>query len=556
MSGFAARLLEAGSPFELLSVQTAGLAVKQFRHLPISLNSLYKRAARSALAPCMHFRAADVPYGEVFDQARVLAAALIERHGIRTGDRIALRASNGPQWLAAFVAITSVGAVAVLLPQEMALDHCRRALDMAGCLLLLVDEPGLALPPDLSAGRPVILMRARSPSGTFPYFEDISAATSALDPLSIEIAPDQEALITFTSGSTGAPKGVICSHRAILSGLMNATLGGALASARNRVASERKSDAPAVPCSLSLAPFAHVAGYMHLLLSMQVAARTIPLVESDTATIARLIERHRVTTLGGMNAETLAALLSAEECHRRLASLTNVSIHGNTLRATLAEKIRKHLPHVRPATSYGLTETCGPVACGVGADLFEKPESCGAILPSLEVRVVDEQGETMPIGKTGEIWLSGSMLMSGYCAAPRETARTLVNGWLRTEDFGYVDSHGFLFVQERLQDLHDWNGERLSLARLERAICSDAPVKDAAVLRAEDSLGRPRLIVAIVPDSADGNEARSVSLASVSATAGVPRESVEVIALAGLPRTGIGKIDRRALQAMLVDRKQ
>ena len=119
--------------------------------------------------------------------------------------------------------------------------------------------------------------------------------------------------------------------------------------------------------------------------------------------------------------------------------MTSVGIHGEALRENILTELRDRLPQATPATGYGLTETNGSICAAVGDDLIEHPGTCGPIVPSVEARILDERGTEVPVGSTGEIWLRGAMMMSGYCGVTQNHAEGSNGGWFCTEDFGRLD---------------------------------------------------------------------------------------------------------------------
>lgn len=541
MSTLADRLTLPGSPFELGTAAINGQSLSVFRHSPTSLSGVYRKSTGSAHSICIHVGGRDFSYGDVWNDASALAHWLVEKHGIRSETRVALVASRSPRWLAAFMAITSIGAVAVLVDRDAPPSQLIASLEQAGCPLVVTEIEVAQRLASLGERRPCVPIDGEAPEWARP------TAGAAL--LATPIDPDQEALIAFTSGSTGTPKGAICTHRAVLTGLMNMSLAGALASLRAAPGVARNNVARAAPCSILTSPFSHVSGYSHLLLMMQVAGTSMPLSEWDTATVLQLARQKNVSSLNGVHAESLMELLHADRSVHDLASLASIGLHGSALRPNLIAQMRERLPWVRPTTGYGLTETNGSVALAMGDDLHRRPRSCGTVVPTVSIRLLNDDGEEVATGVSGEIWLRGAMLMSGYCSAPHLTARAMHGGWLRTGDFGHMDSDGFLYIDERREQVFDLDGRRISCAQLEQMLCESGSVQDAAVLLIDSSRQDLRLLIAAVP-ARSPLEAESSVRAQLDLDTGImSRPRVEILMLERLPRTSTGKIDRRALRA-------
>lgn len=544
------RLLRPGSPFELIAATSSGSSPR-FRHAPASLNGLYRKAVGSTSRVCMHFAGRDITYGEILTEANAVAYRLTRNHGISIGDRVALILPTSPQWLVAFIAVTSIGAVAVLIHQQDPPSRTLSALAQTRCLAVIADEATGRMLAAHADCRPRILVRissgetpVTSGEGTFdgiaptegqPRFD-----TQAID-------PECEALIAFTTGSTSPPKAVISSHRAVISGVMNMMLSSALASVRNRLQGAATPRVQALPSSLLLAPLTHVGGYSHLLLMMQVAGKIVPLPSWQVAAGVDLIERQKLRAISGANAGQLRELLRTDSMQGRLGSLTSIGIHGEALRANILNELRDRLPDATPGTGYGLTETNGAFCAAIGSDLVERPGTCGPIVPSVELRLLDEHGERVPMGGAGEIWVRGAMLMSGYCAARENQSGTSSDGWFCTEDFGRIDEHGFLYLVERRQDVFFCEGKSLSVSRIEQVVYECEHIDEAAGFFTGAGHSVRRVVIAVVPRK-DAQDHEAQVAARVARE--LPAEACEVvvITLPRLPRLPSGKIDRRALR--------
>src|SRR5262249_11709032 len=160
--------------------------------------------------------------------------------------------------------------------------------------------------------------------------------------------------------------------------------------------------------------------------------------------------------------------------------LTSVGIHGEALRENSLAELRERLPNATAVTGYGLTETNGSICAASGDDLVEHPGTCGPVVPSVEARILDEHGTGVPPGGTGELWVRGAMLMSGYCGAVKAAATGPLNGWFCTQDFGRMDQDGFVYLQQRRQDVFYHEGKPLSVATIERVVYECDGVDEAA----------------------------------------------------------------------------
>jgi long-chain acyl-CoA synthetase len=540
MNPLAERLIQPGSPFELSTTLVEGDARRRFRHCPAGLSEVYRNAQRSADAVCLRSGNTETRFAQLLDEASHLAHRLIRHHGIRAGSRVAILSHSSPAWFAAFIAATGAGASAVLIDPEKPTRELLAMLQLARCEVLVADRQRQEALWDLGERCATIVIGNDAP----PFFEGEAAVPTPDRHWILQaMDPEAEALVAFTSGSTGVPKGVRCTHRAVLSGLMNMSLARALAGLRVRQAPTRG----ASPSSILLSPFFHVSGYAHLLLMMQVAGTVVPWRGAFTAEMLPLIAAVKATSISGLNAEGLTQLLAADLSAQDLSSLMSIGVHGSALRPHLIQQLREHLPAVALATGYGLTETNGSIALALGSELLERPGSCGAVVPSVEVRIVNHDGAACAAGAAGEIWIRGAMLMSGYCGQEERTARVLQNGWFKTGDFGHMDSNGFLYVEERREELLDWGDRLISCAKLEQALCASMRIQDAAVMEITAMSGERRLLVAVVPAHVTSDLAASVGEHLTREHALLPAQ-FDIVTLEQMPRTATGKIDRRALR--------
>lgn len=534
VNALAARLVLPGSPFELAPHGTGVGSIRVFRHAPPSLNAVYSRVCASASRPYMVFGGRTISFGDLLGRSNSLARELSEQYGSLGGQRVGLVLASGPQWLAAFVAVTSIGAVAALIESSAPVEQIISALNAANCIAVIADEDTARLLADCGARHRVLIARNAR------YDPQMQAAC-----FDTPIDPDQPALITFTSGSTGQPKGVVSTHRAVITGMMNMMLGSALAARREK--SRQSATQPQLsPSSLLLAPFTHIGGYSHLLLMMWVAGKVAVLPSWHLGQALELIRQEEIRTISGASPDRLTALVRADPERHDLGSVSAIGVHGTALRPALLREMQERLPAAVLRAGYGMTETNGSICVAATSEIVA--QSCGPFVPSVEARIVDENGDDVPTGATGEIWVRGAMLMSGYCPAQRDS-RVLQSGWYRTEDWGRLDTDGNLFLAERRQDLVYLRGKPISYARLERLACDCSALDDAAAVVVGEG-ERSRLVLAVVPRDAEaGNEARIAErLSREDALSGC---KVDILEVESLPRTRSGKIDRHALRRRL-----
>jgi long-chain acyl-CoA synthetase len=226
------RLTGPGSPFELVEANIEGIACRVFRRGPRTLADVYRKAEASARCLYLVTDHCQVTCDEILRGANALGRALTNRLGAQVGTRVGIILRNRPEWPIAFIAATSIGAVATAIHRQQAAAELIAALDLAQCSVVIADEHFARELLELGDRRPVIVARDFASKGPAPtnwiFFDTLDTTTAAGSRATVSIDPEQEALIAFTSGSSSRAKGVVLTHRGIVTGMMNIMLGGAM----------------------------------------------------------------------------------------------------------------------------------------------------------------------------------------------------------------------------------------------------------------------------------------------------------------------------------------
>ena len=584
-----ARLIAAGSPYELSVVKREDVSFRVYRHAPPSLNELYRKALGMGKATLAVFGDRRISYSEAFSKAALVASILRRRFAVSPEVRVAIMLEDRPEWMVAFIAVTSLGATAVLVDvrNSAALAH---SLKVAGCTLAIVEhsiaheisgspsrvrhwitfggndadripESGHisrwdALLQEAQANQPQVdqytQVTHELPRGHATLGGKEAAAQFDSSP---PFAEEREAIIAFTSGTTGTPKGVLLTHYGITTGLMNMAMGGFLANAASSTHGVKKTSAKErlrqAPCALVLAPLSYIGGYTQLLLALTVGGKLVLQDHWDVEAVCRAIDRELVRSLVG------ATPMQIRELMRRkpdAGSLTSIGIHGLALPRTLLDELAAQWPQVTVGSGYGMTETNGSIAAIAGETLRQYPDTAGRVLPTVEVRIVGPDGRDVKEGELGEIWLRGASLMRGYCV---ETGgcEGLVEGWFRTGDLGCLSPYRFLSVVDRLGHVIEVGSVRISTLDLERVIAADDEVADVAVIYEREGVDGISFIVAAVPRFGavlDRDRIRRIVVEHCS----IAEEAVNVVEVPSLPKNRSGKLDRKVLHAELATPSQ
>jgi acyl-CoA synthetase (AMP-forming)/AMP-acid ligase II len=540
------RLVGKGSPFELVDTALNGLTYRTYRHGPKTLNDLYQRGARAPNREFLIHCDRRLTNTAILQQGSALGRLLKESFHISSGMRVGLQLRNGPEWLIGFIAITSIGGTAVALPVQADLTETMTALEVTGCSLVIASREAASLLADAGYRGSVIGVNEkaeRDASSAFPFALDASSSTSAtLHAAAID--PEQLALISFTSGSTGRSKGVMINHRSLMHGIMNMLLGAAL-SGSSSSPNDRPSGLAGPPISLLTAPFSHVSGYSHLLLMLFLGGKVIALPDWDPNTVPALIKREAVTSIAGATPAMIRELILSDRAPDTLSSLRSVGMHGVSLVPGLLAEIGSRLPYVAVNTSYGMTETNGAICAISGAQLTQRPTSGGRPLPTVDIRI--KQNDRVGHGPAGELLVRGPMLMQGYCGQSVDDSSPIAREWFSTGDFGFIDGDGFVHVTDRTAHVIVCEGHIISCGAVEKSLLDSALVKDVAVFGGPELHHGNRLVVIAVPNG-DSSQSEQLILERTATVTHSDLLEPHIILIKELPHTATGKIDRRQLK--------
>jgi acyl-CoA synthetase (AMP-forming)/AMP-acid ligase II len=248
-------------------------------------------------------------------------------------------------------------------------------------------------------------------------------------------------------------------------------------------------DAPQQASLLSV-PFFHATGcHSVLVANVATGGKLVLMHKWNPERALELIERERITTFGGVPSMVWQVLQSPDLATRDISSVQSIGYGGAPAPPELVRKIDELFPGRTPSNGYGLTETSSVTTSNGGADYLRKPESVGVPVAVCDVKVVDELGNDLPEGGTGELWISGPNVVRGYWGKPEATAQSFSDGWLHTGDVARVDEEGFVFIVDRAKDMIIRGGENVYCSEVEAALFEHPAVLDAAVI------GVPHLVL-------------------------------------------------------------
>jgi long-chain acyl-CoA synthetase len=548
----AAILTGPGGPFELAKEVVNGRTVNVFKSRERSMREKVANAAAHGDKEFLVDGDTRISFKEFAQLTWGAAHALTHEFGAQRGDRIAILSYNRAEWLVALFGAASAGACSVGLNGWWATEEILYGLNDSGARYLIVDgllfdrvKPILDQVKTLET---VFYIGANPPPGSVPIQRLLQRRSDAP---TAPIAEDDPFVILYTSGTTGRSKGCITTHRGTIAQVQGIAYARALFVLRETARTGVAPPPPAAPAQLLTSPLFHVAGlHSNVCAAFGAASKLVfgpP--KFDPEITLQLIEREKISTWTAIPT-LLSRLLDYPGLQNHdLSSLVGLSTGGApTAPETIdrANALLKTKP--RLSTSYGLTEVHGMATIIGGDDYQTHKNSVGRPTPVVEVRIVDENGRDLPVGKPGQILLGGPTLTPGYWQRPRETEQTIIDGWLHTGDIGYFDDEGFLYISDRAKDMIIRGGENVYCVEIENCLAEHPEIIEAGVIGVPDrDLGeRVKAFVLRKPGSQLTAADTQAHVARRLARFKVPSE-IEFVT-DPLPRNPAGKILKNVLR--------
>ena len=489
------KLAEPGSPLAVAEGTINGIAMRYYPEAPPTLRFLVEASAVHADRDFLIYENERATYATHLKAVAHLAHELKDKFGIRKGDRIAIVMRNYPQWPVAFFAALSIGAIAAPMNSWWTGEELEYGLGNADVKLAIMDpqifervREHLEGMEDLEA---VIIARETEDERNDPRvhsLEDIIGETNDWDRLEarplpdVEIAPDDDATLMYTSGTTGKPKGAVATHRAVISNFLNSMTCQARMYLR-RGEAVPEPDPSVQRASLLAIPFFHATGAFAVLIPTLLRGdKIISMYKWDAGKALPIIEKEKVTTIGGVPAIAWQVLEHPERDQYDLSSIEVVSYGGAPSAPELVSTIKKRFPAAQPGNGWGMTETSATVTLNIGEDYVHRPDSAGAPPLAVELKVVDPEGNALPPGEVGELWCKSPSNCRAYWNRPDATAETFRDGWVVTGDLARLDEEGFLYLVDRAKDMLIRGGENIYCIEVESALYDHPAVMDAAVV--------------------------------------------------------------------------
>ena len=502
-----ASLTAPGAPFDWTVREVGGVPVRVYDNAMPDMRAVWAMSEPHGDKDYLVYGNERYSYAEAHARVRALAHHLRAEHGAGPGTRVAVSMRNYPEWVLSHWAAISVGAAVVGMNSWWTRPEMDFALEDSEPVVLITDGERLETLGPARGDVPLIVTRHDGElPATARHWQSVADPSTAPDALpDADIDPDSDALIFYTSGTTGFPKGAQLTHRAVVHNLMNmifmAACGDAARARRMARAGGADEPAPATPAVAALlpVPLFHVTGCNCVLHTVTIAGgRLVLMYRWDAAEALRLIENEDVTVFTGVPSMSRELLQHPEWERTDTSSLRSMGGGGAAIPTDLVRRIDDGLSEGRPGVGYGLTETAG-IATAISNEFYlANPSSVGPLVPCMEAKVVDENGSPLDAGQRGELLLRGPNVMKGYLNQPDATAEAMVDGWFRTGDIAEIDAHGWIHIRDRIKDVVIRGGENIHCSEVEAAIYELDEVAEAAVFAVPDERLGEEVAAAVV----------------------------------------------------------
>ncbi|WP_217168449.1 class I adenylate-forming enzyme family protein [Streptomyces sp. AC512_CC834] len=532
----AAALTGPGGRFELADDDVLGARLPVFTHRQRALHEVLHASVAHADREYVVTADSRLTFAEHAAQVASLAHVLRERYGVVKGDRVAIAAANSPEWIQVFWATVSIGAVAVGFNAWWTAREMDHGLRNAEPVLVVADAKRSAK----LADRAVPVLSLEDDVRRF-----LTAHPDAPLP-SADVAEDDPAVILYTSGTSGRPKGAVHTHRNLLAVVEYHRLNDALLQMFGDPL------APEDRVYLLTLPLFHIASLHNLALPRLATGSKIALHMSafDVDAVLGMVERERVTNWGAVPTMAHRLLEHGRADQYDTSSLTAFALASAPSTTAFKERLRRELPFAKDSLvdSYGLTETCTAVAAANPQELAAAPGTLGRPVTGVRLEIRDPFGEVLGEGEEGEVWVRSMYNMLGYWNDPEATADSIrPDRWLRTGDLGCL-REGRLFLVSRRSDLIIRGGENVYPAEIETVLAEHPDVSECLVLGVPHAeLGQEvAAVVVLRPGATVTEEALREYAANELAYFKVPKRWR--LTADGLPRNATGKVIRHSVQ--------
>jgi long-chain acyl-CoA synthetase len=482
------QLTGPGGPFEVVVEEVRGRPMQVYKDRMKALRQICEISIARGDQTFIVYGDREISFHDFIATSNSVSARLLDV-GVGKGDRVAVLSQNNPEWCMTFWGTVNIDAILVGLNGWWTTDEIVYGLQDSGAKVLVADAKRfervaahLDECPDLER---VYLVDANpaqfgDDEQLHPFDELTATPTDSMPDVPID--EDDYAVIFYTSGTTGRPKGAISTHRSMIANLQNTIYNGV---AGSMIGGGALPQTETQTVALFTSPLFHVSGCHSTLVVGLLAGLKLVMIEGrfEPQKALELIQDHKISLWATVPTMVWRVCEYPGRHDYDTSSIVSVAFGGSPSADELQRKVRETFPNVKTTTNaYGLTESSSVATAIGGQDAIERPTSVGQPVPTLELAIRDDQGNEVPTGQTGEVTMYGPLIMAGYWNKPEATAESVRDGWLYTGDIGYVDDDGFLYITDRKKDMIIRGGENIYCVEIENRLVENPKIADAAII--------------------------------------------------------------------------
>lgn len=544
---------------ELVDIEESDRTYRVFKNAPQTIREMLEDSRAFGDRIYLQYEDEHYSFDRTFKIVCTLAHRLEDELGVKKGDRVAIAMRNYPEWVLSYMAIVSLGGIAVALNSWWNTHEMDYGLKDCGSRLIFADQERLDVMRDLiqPLGLTIVAVRPKNelPQSCVPY-ESLVRELSHVELPYTDILPTDDAAILYTSGSTGHPKGAVSTHRAVVHAIMSWELDRYCGLARLQGKVPPEPDPDFVPSILMSVPLFHVSGsHVGMLSFLRNGGKMVLMYRWDVQKAMDIIEQDEITMFTAVPTMTGDLVQAAKDSGRRLSSLLSVGGGGAPRDPSQVKAIDSELETAAPGTGWGMTET-NAIGAGIGGDDYlQRPTSSGQCSAVLEFKIIDEYGNALKSGEPGELLVRGTSLFRAYWNKPEATAEAFTDDWFHTGDVAIIDDEGFLFIVDRIKNLVIRGGENIGCGEVEAAIYEHPDVLEAIVFGVPDARMGEEVATVVVKKENSQLSQTSLKTFLEDWLAGFQIPRYVYFRTDPIPRIASGKFDKRKVREEIIKRE-